>query len=81
MLAQKIGENDYKEFIKKTNLLNASNLQIEEIGKPLNFSWNKCKLETISFGHGIAVTPLQASINLCSNFEWRLFNSTNFDSQ
>ena len=61
MLAQKIGEKDYKEFIKKTNLLNAPNLQIEEIGKPLNFIWNKCKLETISFGHGIAVTPLQAA--------------------
>ncbi len=61
MLAQKIGEKDYKEFIKKTNLLNAPNLQIEEIGRPLNFIWNKCKLETISFGHGIAVTPLQAA--------------------
>ena len=61
MLARKIGENDYKEFIKKTNLLNAPNLQIEEIGQPLNFIWNKCKLETISFGHGIAVTPLQAA--------------------
>ena len=28
---------------------------------PLKFKWNKCKLETISYGHGIAVTPLQAT--------------------
>ena len=60
MLAQKIGEQDYKEFIEKTKLLNKANLEIEELGTPLSFSWDKCKLETISYGHGIAVTPLQA---------------------
>ena len=31
------------------------------MGTPLKFEWNKCKLETISFGHGIAITPLQAA--------------------
>ena len=36
-------------------------LELEEVGKPLDFKWNKCKLETISYGHGIAVTPLQAA--------------------
>ena len=61
MLAQKIGKEDYKEFIKKTNLLNRPKLELEEVGKPLDFKWNKCKLETISYGHGIAITPLQAS--------------------
>ena len=61
MLAQKIGKEDYKDFIKKTNLLNRPKLELEEVGKPLNFKWNKCKLETISYGHGIAITPLQAS--------------------
>ena len=61
MIAKKIGEKDYKEFIKKTKLLKISEFEIEELGKPLNFKWNKCKLETISFGHGIAITPLQAT--------------------
>ena len=23
--------------------------------------WNKCKLETVSYGHGITTTPLQAA--------------------
>ena len=27
----------------------------------LNFNWNKCKLETVSYGHGITITPLQAT--------------------
>ena len=42
-------------------MLKASNFQLEEIGNPLSFNWDKCKLETISYGHGIAVTPLQAT--------------------
>ena len=61
MLAKKVGEEDYKTFIKKTNLLSSPKFELEEVGNPLNFKWNKCKLETISYGHGIAVTPLQAT--------------------
>ena len=61
MLAKKVGENDYKKFINETNLLETPKLELEELGKPLSFKWNKCKLETISYGHGIAVTPLQAT--------------------
>ena len=61
MLAQKVGKQNYKEFIQKTNLLSTSNFQLEELGSPLSFRWDKCKLETISYGHGIAVTPLQAT--------------------
>ena len=49
-----------KNFIKETNLLNTPELELEELGTPLSFKWNKCKLETISYGHGIAITPLQA---------------------
>ena len=61
MLAQKVGEHEFKKFIKETKLLNTPELEIEELGTPLSFEWNKCKLETISYGHGIAVTPLQAT--------------------
>ena len=61
MIAKKIGKKEYKKFINETNLLNISELELEELGSPLNFKWNKCKLETISYGHGIAVTPLQAT--------------------
>ena len=35
--------------------------ELEEVGTPINFRWDKCKLETVSFGHGIATTPLQAA--------------------
>ena len=66
MIAKKIGQKKYKQFIKETNLLNTPDFELEELGTPLRFNWNKCKLETISFGHGIAVTPLQATATYAS---------------
>ena len=61
ILAKKIGEQKFKEFIENTKLLMSPELEIEEVGVPHKIKWNKCKLETISFGHGITTTPLQAA--------------------
>ncbi len=61
ILAKKIGEENYKKFITKTNLTQNPNIELEEVGVPHQLKWNKCKLETISFGHGITTTPLQAT--------------------
>ena len=61
ILAQKIGVKNYKEFIKKTNLTKNPSIELEEVGIPHQLKWNRCKLETISYGHGITTTPLQAT--------------------
>ena len=61
MIARKIGEAKYKDFINKLNLLKPLNFELGEIGRPLRFRWDKCKLETVSYGHGITTTPLQAA--------------------
>ena len=61
-LAKKIGQKKYKEFFKKTNLLNMPKFELEEIGSPFKLRWNnECTLETVSYGHGISVTLLQAA--------------------
>ena len=60
-IARKIGEVKYKNFLKELNLFNSPNFELDEIGSPIPFNWNKCKLETISFGHGITTTPIQAA--------------------
>ncbi len=60
LIARKVGEEKFKQFIKNTKILKSPDLQLEEVGNPINFKWNKCKLETVSFGHGITTTPLQA---------------------
>ena len=61
LIARKIGEEKYKKFINNSNLLENSKIQLEEVGTPLKFNWDKCKLETVSYGHGITTTPLQAA--------------------
>jgi cell division protein FtsI (penicillin-binding protein 3) len=61
ILAKKIGEQKFKQFIENTKLLKSPELEIEEVGVPHQIKWNKCKLETISFGHGITTTPVQAA--------------------
>ena len=61
ILAKKIGEERYKNFIDKTKLTKNPIIELEEVGVPHKLKWNRCKLETISFGHGITTTPLQAT--------------------
>jgi cell division protein FtsI (penicillin-binding protein 3) len=61
MIGRKIGEEKLKSFLERLGLLKTISFELEEIGKPLSFNWEKCKLETVSFGHGITTTPLQAA--------------------
>ena len=61
MIARQVGEEKFKNFLNKLNLLSAIDFELNEVSSPLNFNWDKCKLETTSFGHGIATTPLQVA--------------------
>ena len=61
MIGRKVGEEKLKNFLNSLGLLKTIDFEIEEIGRPLNFIWEKCKLETVSYGHGITTTPLQAA--------------------
>ena len=61
LIARQVGEEKFKKFFEDVKLLKSPELEIEEVGNPINFSWNKCKLETVSYGHGITTTPLQAT--------------------
>ena len=58
-IGQKIGIEKFKSFLKKINVINQIEFDIDEMGVPIPFKWGKCKLATISFGHGITTTPLQ----------------------
>ncbi len=60
-VARKVGQDNLKNFLENLNLLNIQNFELDEMGSPLGFNWNKCKLETVSYGHGITTTPLQAT--------------------
>ena len=58
-IAQKVGVKNYRKFLNSLELFEKINFELEEVGTPLPFKWEKCTLETASFGHGITTTPLQ----------------------
>jgi len=58
-IAQKIGIEKYRDFLNTLGLLGTISFDLEEVGSPLSFKWGKCKLATVSYGHGITTTPLQ----------------------
>jgi len=60
-IAQKMGIEKTKSFLNSLNLLSTIDFDLDEIGKPLPLKWGKCKLATVSFGHGISTTPLQVA--------------------
>ena len=60
-IAQKVGEDKFKEFLSKLGIIERINFDIEEVGTPIKFNWGKCPLATASFGHGITTTLIQAA--------------------
>ena len=58
-IGQKVGQEKFKLFLSKLGILEKIDFDIEEVGRPINFTWGKCPLATASFGHGITTTLLQ----------------------
>jgi len=58
-IGQRLEINKLKAFLEKIGILDKIKFDIEEIGEPIPFKWGKCKLATVSYGHGITTTPLQ----------------------
>ena len=58
-IGQKLEIEKLKSFLEKIGVLYKIDFDIDEVGEPIPFRWGKCKLATVSFGHGITTTPLQ----------------------
>ena len=59
-IAQKVGPENLKLFLKKVGVLDKIEFDIEEVGSPQPIDWYQgCKLETVSYGQGITTTILQ----------------------
>jgi len=55
-----IGEQNMKEYYQRMRLTNKPEIELPEIGEPLVPNvWRKTSLMTMSYGHGISVSPLQ----------------------
>jgi len=58
-MALEVGAKRQKSFLQKLGLLSALPIELPEKARPLwPKRWNEISTMTISFGHGIAITPL-----------------------
>ena len=61
-LALRVGNKAQKSFMRSLGLLTSSEIEVQEVSKPKYPSnWGKTHTATISYGHGIATSPLQVA--------------------
>ncbi|MEH6403052.1 MAG: penicillin-binding protein 2 [Sneathiella sp.] len=61
-MADSIGPKRHKAFLRKLGLLDKPVIEMPEVGAPLlPLRWNSLETMTISYGHGLSVSPLQLS--------------------
>jgi cell division protein FtsI (penicillin-binding protein 3) len=58
-IAQLVGPEKHKSFLKKIGVLSSIDFDIDEIAPQKDYNFGKCRLATASFGHGVATTILK----------------------
>lgn len=62
-MADTIGTEKHRAFLERIGLLSRMRTQLPEVATPTEpKEWKKLNSITISFGHGVAVTPLQTAM-------------------
>lgn len=62
-MADVVGIEGHKEFLTKMGLLTKMQTELPEVAQPSQpRTWKKINSITISFGHGVATTPLQTAV-------------------
>ena len=66
-MAMAVGPEHHRTFLKRLGQLDRLTTELPESASPLfPAKWGELNTATISFGHGIAVTPLQASMGIAA---------------
>lgn len=66
-MAQDIGTEALKKFYADLGLMSKMDFEIDEVGSPIiPTPWREINTLTASYGHGIAVTPMQLISGVCA---------------
>ena len=66
-MADDVGPKRHKAFLGKLGLLRKPRIELPEVGAPLlPARWNSLETMTISFGHGLSVSPLQLASGIAA---------------
>ena len=75
-MALDIGSERQREFMSSIGLLSPATLELPEVGAPMYpANWRKVSTMTISYGHGIAVSPVQLAASISSIVNGGQFNA------
>lgn len=62
-MADAVGIEGHRAFLKRIGLIDRLNTELPEVARPTEpAEWKKLHSITISFGHGMATTPLQTAV-------------------
>jgi cell division protein FtsI (penicillin-binding protein 3) len=74
-VAEMLGSDLQKQYLAKLGLLTKPDLDLPEIGTPLYPKvWRKSNTMTIGYGHGISVSPLQATVAMAAIVNGGFYN-------
>ena len=60
LIALELGKDQLKSYYEKLGLLNTSRINLNEKTKPIiPIRWGKIETATLSFGHGLSISPIQ----------------------
>ncbi len=78
LIALKLGGNSLKKFYNNLGLLDYSSINIKEKSKPkFPKKWGDIQTATLSYGHGISITPIhlvEAASLIFSNYKYEKIN-------
>lgn len=67
LMALDVGGAAQREFLDRLGLLRPVEIELPEVGRPIYPAvWRDINTMTIGFGHGLAVTPVQAAVALAA---------------
>jgi len=62
-MAEVVGVAGHRDFLKRTGLLDRMKTELPEVAQPTEpKEWKQLHSYTISYGHGVATTPLQTAV-------------------
>lgn len=78
-IAEKIGVHRQKDFLQSLGLLSRVKADFPGLGKPIYPKrWRDINLYTISYGHGIAITPLHLAMGVSGVVNDGIYNHPKF---
>ena len=82
LIGLELGADHLKQFYKKIGILNFSSIDLLEKSKPIvPKKWGEIETATLSFGHGISITPMHMMEAAALLFSNKKFEKLNIEKQ